>query len=157
MMMFESHRLSDQSALSAVCGLAQGTRVLTMQGELPVEYLTAGDRIITRSGPRKLLSVALAQADAPMIRVSASTIGVEQPEEDVIVSADSLLRITDWRAQALAGQPQAMIAVTRLVDGEFIRPEPAGAHRLWQLVLDGPAVIYAGGLEIGVQPVLAAA
>jgi len=157
MMMFESHRLSDQSALSAVCGLAQGTRVMTMQGELPVEYLTAGDRIITRSGPRKLLSVALVQADAPMIRVSASTIGVEQPEEDVIVSADSLLRITDWRAQALAGQPQAMIAVTRLVDGEFIRAEPAGAHRLWQLVLDGPAVIYAGGLEIGVQPVLAAA
>ena len=41
MMMFESHRLSDQRALSAVCGLAQGTRVLTMQGEMPVEYLEA--------------------------------------------------------------------------------------------------------------------
>ena len=38
-------------------GLAQGTLVLTADGNLPVEYLEAGDRIITRAGMRVLRSV----------------------------------------------------------------------------------------------------
>lgn len=35
-------------------GIARGTLVLTADGTLPVEYLDAGDRIITRSGIRTL-------------------------------------------------------------------------------------------------------
>lgn len=35
-------------------GIALGTHVLTADGSLPVEYLQAGDRIVTRSGMRTL-------------------------------------------------------------------------------------------------------
>ncbi|MGV6812438.1 MAG: hypothetical protein ACWA47_09340 [Brevirhabdus sp.] len=34
--------------------LALGTIVYTLDGALPVEYLTAGDRIVTRAGARVL-------------------------------------------------------------------------------------------------------
>jgi hypothetical protein len=38
-------------------GIALGTHVLTADGTLPVEYLEAGDRIVTRSGMRTLRGI----------------------------------------------------------------------------------------------------
>ncbi|MBU2868442.1 Hint domain-containing protein [Pacificibacter marinus] len=38
-------------------GIALGTHVLTADGTLPVEYLEAGDRIVTRSGLRTLRGI----------------------------------------------------------------------------------------------------
>ena len=35
-------------------GLAPGTIIFTLEGALPVEYLSPGDRIITRAGMRVL-------------------------------------------------------------------------------------------------------
>ena len=37
--------------------LACGTQVMTSEGLLPVEYLTPGDRIITRNGMRELRDI----------------------------------------------------------------------------------------------------
>lgn len=37
--------------------LDQGTEVLTLDGSLPVEYLSPGDRIITRNGMRVLRGI----------------------------------------------------------------------------------------------------
>lgn len=39
---------------TAACGLPIGTTILTLEGALPVEYLCAGDRIVTRAGMRIL-------------------------------------------------------------------------------------------------------
>jgi hypothetical protein len=38
-------------------GITQGTRVLTADGDMPVEYLEPGDRIITRAGIRVLRGI----------------------------------------------------------------------------------------------------
>lgn len=40
------------------CDLAPGTIVYTLDGALPVEYLNAGDRIITRAGARVLRGIS---------------------------------------------------------------------------------------------------
>lgn len=42
------------SALSPKTGLPTGTIILTLDGALPVEYLCAGDLVITRAGARVL-------------------------------------------------------------------------------------------------------
>lgn len=44
-------------------GLPAGTIVLTLDGALPVEYLTAGDQIITRAGARLLRAVTPCKTD----------------------------------------------------------------------------------------------
>lgn len=139
-----------------VCGIAMGTAVLTLQGAIPVEFLTPGDRIITRSGAQTLLAVTPLPS-AGVVRVSASTLGVEQPEEDVIVGADTPLRVTDWRARAFGGTDHAMVEARWLCDGQYIRREAAGDHRLFALAFDRPVVIYAGGIEIGIAPATAEA
>lgn len=136
-------------ALPQVRGLAAGTVVLTLAGALPVEHLTAGDRIITRSGARTLRAIrSEAVASARMVRVSASALGIDQPEDDLLLASDQPVLIRDWRAKAMKGVSQAMMPVSALVDGEYIRTEAVSGARIFTLEFDAPVVIYAGGLEL---------
>lgn len=131
-------------------GLLQGTPVLTLDGELPVEFLEPGDRILTRAGSRRLKSVEVSIVrNARMMRVGASTLGRERPEEDLLLPASQPVLVRDWRAKALAGTAQAMIAVSKLADGEYIRGEIVAEARLFTLGFEEEVVIYAGGLELG--------
>lgn len=140
------------------CGLVAGTSVLTLAGALPVEHLTPGDRIITRSGARTLRAIRVeAVPAARMIRISASALGIEQPEEDMLVSPDQEILIRDWRAKALKGATQAVVAAHKLVDGEYIRAESLSNLRVYTLEFDAPVVIYAGGVELACAAVIAQA
>ena len=135
--------------LPQIRGLAAGTVVLTLAGALPVEHLTAGDRIITRSGARTLRAIrSEAVASARMVRVCASALGIDQPEDDLLLAADQPVLIRDWRAKAMKGVSQAMMPAAALVDGEYIRAEAVSGQRIFTLEFDAPVVIYAGGLEL---------
>ncbi len=127
-----------------------GTPVLTLDGELPVEYLQPGDRILTRAGARRLrqIEVSVVQ-NARVIHIGHATLGVDRPAEEVTVSAAQQILIRDWRARAMFGTSQAMIAAARLADGEYIRAETLAVARLFTLSFDEDTVIYAGGLELG--------
>ena len=88
-----------------------GTPVLTLEGDLPVEFLQPGDRVITRAGARRITQVEVTVVrNARVVRISHGTLGVDCPTEDVTVSAAQEILIRDWRAKAMFGRPQAMIA-----------------------------------------------
>lgn len=134
-------------------GIALGTTILTLDGEMPVEFLAPGDRILTRSGARRLRGIEVTVVrQARVIRIAAGTLGVERPGEDMIVSPDQPILIRDWRAKALYGTATAMVPAARLVDGEYIRAEVMDEVRFYTLRLDGAEVIYAGGLELACVP-----
>ena len=134
-------------------GIALGTSVLTLDGALPVEFLTPGDRILTRSGARRLRSVEVTLIrNARVIRIGAGTLGVDRPGDDMIVSPDQPILIRDWRAKALYGTAAAMVPASRLVDGEYIRADVVDEVRFYTLRLDAAEVIYAGGLELACAP-----
>ena len=134
-------------------GLALGTPVLTLDGEMPVEFLTLGDRILTRSGARRLVAVEVTVVrNARVIRIGAGTLGIDRPDADVIVSPDQPILIRDWRAKALYGTATAMVPAARLADGEYIRAEVLAEVRFYTLRLDSAEVIYAGGLEMACSP-----
>ncbi|EEW24766.1 Hint domain-containing protein [Rhodobacter ferrooxidans] len=137
-------------------GLSAGTKVLTLAGVLPVEYLCPGDRIVTRDGARTLRDVHVRVVqDARMICISASALGIEQPEDDVLITPDQPILIRDWRARALKGADQALVRAENLVDGEYIYTTTLREQRLFVLEFDTAAVIYAGGLELACTPALA--
>lgn len=48
-------------------GILSGTLVLTLDGEVPVQFLCPGDRIITRSGARVLRGVEMRIEAAPVL------------------------------------------------------------------------------------------
>jgi len=130
-------------------GMLAGTRIRTLEGTLPVEYLEPGDRIVTRSGARRLVGVSvIVLAYADLIRVRASTLGHDRPDQDLLVLPAQPIVIRDWRAQALFGAAVAAIPAARLVDGEFIQRETLPEARLFILQFDDEEVVYAEGLEI---------
>lgn len=136
-------------------GLVEGSTVMTLAGARPVEALRPGDRVITRAGALVLRDIEVrTERHARLVRISASALGAERPDEDIVVAADQPILVRDWRAQALAGAACAMIPAARLADGEYIRAEARRDTRIFRLCFDGPAVIFAQGLEFGCEAVV---
>ncbi|MCU0905265.1 MAG: Hint domain-containing protein [Tabrizicola sp.] len=130
-------------------GMLAGTLVRTLDGILPVDFLTPGDRIVTRAGARRLTSVSVVtRKQIHLVRFKASTMGHDRPEQDLYLSPGQPVIIRDWRAQALYSVPVAAIPAARLADGEFICVETHHDVRLYALRFDEDEVIYAEGLEL---------
>lgn len=143
------------SGLSAPThGVAQGVVVMTMEGALPVEYLAPGDRVITRSGARRVRQIEVTTVrHARLILIGAETLGDLQPDGPMVVPATQPILVRDWRATALCGTPTALIPAARLADGEYIRAVVLDEVRLYTLVFDTSVVIQAGGIELGCEGV----
>ncbi len=141
---------ADRSAEALVpTGLAAGARVATSDGDLPVEFLQPGDRIVTRAGMRVLRDIRVIRYSGPAIRVSAHALGPDHPGLDMILPEAAQVLVRDWRAQAMFGQAQAMVAVAWLVDDEFIRNTDVADLQVFELCFDSPQVVYANGMEFG--------
>lgn len=142
----------------AGAGLLLGTPVLTLDGALPVEYIAPGDRIVTRNGLRRVTSVEVTRVEnARVVCIARDSLGLGRPQEETVVSPAQGILIRDWRAMALYGKAEAMIAAQRLCDGEFIRADILPEARFVTLRFEGAEVIYAGGLEMTCAPATVAA
>ena len=140
----------------AVLGLVAGTQVRTLDGLLPVEYLQPGDRIVTRAGARRLEAVSVVQRRmAGVVRIRATTLGHDRPEQDLLLAPGQPVLIRDWRARALYGVEVAAIPASRLADGEFIVAEVQQQVRLYTLRFAEDEVIYAEGLEVSCTAITA--
>jgi len=65
--MSQAARAGTRPDRSDAVGLLAGTRIMTAEGALPVEWLAPGDRVIARNGMRRLEAVDWrAEADAPV-------------------------------------------------------------------------------------------
>ena len=82
------------------------------------------------------------------MRIRASSLGHDRPEQDLLVAPGQPILIRDWRAKAIFGQPVAAIPAARLADGEFVCLETHRQVRLFTLRFDEDEVIYAEGLEL---------
>lgn len=130
-------------------GIPHGTPVLTLDGELPVEFLSPGDRVITRnSGSARLLARRSFRCRRNAVLIQAGSLGQMRPETDTVLPSCQNVLIRDWRARALFGQPQAMVAVGALADGEFIRDLGEMELQLHVLTFERDQIVYGGGLEL---------
>lgn len=140
------HGVPDQSGCSAI---AQGASIMTLDGQLPVEYLSAGDRIVTRAGAMCLRAVQVNVSQGPMIRVAPSSLGHDRPGHPLLLTPDTPVLVRDWRARVMFAKAQAMVAVARLVDGEYVTCVSGAGVRAFTLEFDTPQVIFADGVEVG--------
>lgn len=138
-----------QPVAAVKTAVALGTSVLTLDGDLPVEFLTIGDRVLTRAGARRLQGIVITVVqNARVIRIAQGSLGLDRPEADTIVTANQPILIRDWRAKALFGSETALVPAARLADGDYIRSEVLNEVRLYTLHFAEDVVIYAGGLEL---------
>ncbi|SLN30150.1 hypothetical protein ROJ8625_01354 [Roseivivax jejudonensis] len=129
--------------------LIAGTEVFTLDGTLPVEVLVPGDRVITRdAGAVALREVRHRHAALPLVRLRAGSLGNARPDRDLVMPARQEILVRDWRASALFGRAQALVAARRLCDGEFVSEIGTCDVSVVELVFDAPHIVYADGLEV---------
>lgn len=149
--------MQTEASVAPCTGLLAGTQILTLAGEMPVEYLSPGDRIITRSGARTLRRItARTVQNAHVVCVSAGSLGHDRPGRDLVIGADQLVLVRDWRAKALFGAPQALVPVARLADGQYVRAVTLASAQILTLEFDRAETVYADGVELGCPAFVAA-
>ncbi|WP_299657295.1 Hint domain-containing protein [uncultured Tateyamaria sp.] len=132
-------------------GLVSGTLLLTADGEIPVEYLSPGDRIITRNaGSVRLTAIQSYRTTDEAVKIAAGSLGDTKPSHHVIIPAAQMVLVRDWRAQALRGAAQAVMPAGCLIDDEFIISLGSREMTLVRLGFEAPHVVYADGLELSV-------
>lgn len=130
-------------------GFLAGTLVMTAEGELPVELLGPGDRVITRRGMAQVVAVDVrSQQNAQVVVVSPDTLGVGRPGTEMRLAPDQRILVRDWRANALWGKAEAVVPVSCLVDGGFIRQEHVALAHFVTLRLARDGMVMAGGLNL---------
>jgi Hint domain len=149
---FSAEDSAQTRSLSRHSGFVIGSKILTLDGELPVEFLSVGDRVITRdTGLAVLREIHVFEVECAMVWIMGGSLGHNKPDEDTKIAAEQKLLLRDWRSVALTGQKQALVAAEDLVDGEFVRTAGIQNTKLFQLVFDATHVIYADGLELACE------
>lgn len=129
-------------------GFPSGTLLMTGDGAIPVEFLSPGDRIVTRdAGMMRLLDMQSGIATLPAVAVAPGALGQIERRAPVILPATQKVLLRDWRARALAGRDAALIALAALVDGEFIRALGPRRMVLHHLRFAERHIVYADGIE----------
>lgn len=142
-------KLRPNSMPARKAGLISGTILLTQEGEIPVEFLSPGDRIITRdAGMVRLKTIQHRRLITRAISFAAGSLGHLRPDQDLILPAAQMVLLRDWRAQAMFGNDRAMVRADALVDDEYVCDLGPQKMLLHQLGFDAPHVVYAGGLEL---------
>ena len=131
--------------------IVAGSIIFTAEGEIPIEYLSPGDKVVTRdSGMVTLLDTFIHRIPAQAVAIKAGSLGHTRPDHNVIIPAEQNILVRDWRAQSMFGKAQTIVQAGDLIDGEFITDLGARDLHLVHLTFDRQHVIYADGLEISV-------
>ncbi len=144
----------DRDSIDLRAGIPAGSQILTLAGQLPVEHLVPGDRIITRNGARSLANVAWSKrtSGTPIIHMSQDALG-GRPNRDTWLLPDQPILVRDWRAQALWGVAQARVPAARLVDGDYVRHGALTEDTtVFHLIFDAVEIVYVDGLELASNP-----
>ncbi|MFW8636886.1 Hint domain-containing protein [Cribrihabitans pelagius] len=125
--------------------LPAGTLVKGLDGSFPVEDLRPGNLVASRRGEACVAAVRSRQALVQAVGFAPAE-GSSAP--GLILPWDQKLLIRGWRAQAMFGQPQAVVPAYELADGESARDLGLRMLTLHILEFDRPHVISAGGMEL---------
>jgi hypothetical protein len=143
---------------SVIC-FTPGTRLRTETGEVAIEDLGPGDRLLTRdSGPQSVLWTGhrrmsgarlFAMPDQRPIRLRKGALGVDRPEDDLVVSPEHRVLVTGRAALDLWGEPEVLVRAADLVGDRYITVDHS-LRETWyiHLMLERHEVIWANGLEV---------
>lgn len=155
-----SSRATDPSAdaQGGVICFTPGTRISTEHGSCAIEDLQEGDRIMTRdSGPqevlwigRKLMTGArlFVMPDLRPIRFRPGALGIERPDQELLVSPEHRMLIRGRAAQALFNTPEVLVPARDLVNGNTVYVDRAVREVTYiHVLLPHHQVIWANGVE----------
>ena len=129
--------------------------VLTERGEVPVERLGPGDRVMTRdhglqpvrwAGRRDLTQIdLLVRPEFLPVRIAQGALGAGLPERDMAVSPQHRILVTGPRSELLFGEYEVLIAATPLVGRPGIEQRLSSGVSYIHILFDAHEIVRADG------------
>lgn len=141
---------------SGVICFTPGTAIMTPQGPRLVEDLREGDQVQTRDngaqdiqwiGSRRITGARFkVMPHLRPVRIGAGALGIERPEQELLVSPEHRMLVAGPAARALFNTPEVLVSARELVNGSTIRvdhqiPVVTYVH----LLLPSHQIIWANG------------
>jgi len=129
-----------------VC-FARGTRILTANGERPIEELAVDDLVITLdhgAQPIRWIGSARVPAVGAMAPIVIEA-GVLGNHSRLKVSPQHRMLLSGWQAELLTGEEEVLVAAKMLVNDQTIRREEGGMVEYFHMLFDSHEIVIAEG------------
>ncbi|MBY6161748.1 Hint domain-containing protein [Mameliella alba] len=143
--------ISDVQQPAPVSGLLGRTRVKTLRGEVPVQDLRPGDRVLTRDNGYQVLRwtglIRPGSAMAPIgpVRIRKGALGRNAPDRALRVAPGQRLLLGGAQVRALTGQPEVLACAQHLCALPGIARPTGQAASFVQLLFDRHEVLMTDG------------
>lgn len=145
-------------ASGGVICFTPGTRIETPDGPKLIQDLREGDRVQTKDngaqdilwiGSRRMTGARLyAMPHLRPVRLKAAALGLDRPDEDLLVSPEHRLVVQGEKAMALFNTPEVLVAAKDLINGSTIAVDVnVRAVTYVHLLLPDHQVLWANGVE----------
>ncbi|MGJ8594266.1 Hint domain-containing protein [Sulfitobacter sp.] len=143
---------------SGVICFTPGTRIQTGGGDRLIEDLREGDTVQTKDnglqplrwiGQRRMSGARLfAMPKLRPIRISGGALGVDRPDEDLLVSPEHRMLIKGSAAQSLFNTSEVLVTAKDLINGTTITVDMQLREVTYiHVLLDEHQILMANGLE----------
>lgn len=129
---------------SPLFGFAAGTHIMTMRGEIPVEELNVGDRVVTRD--RGMQTLRWIGSTTQTVRHTGAVTfseGVIKNGRDLTLCASQRVVLKGTESMMRFGKREILAEAHRFLDGEHVVQSPSDDLQFFRLLLDQHEVIYA--------------
>lgn len=149
---------ADRPVLTFPTCFTRGTRIATLAGDLPVERLLPGMRVLTAdNGPQDLRWIghrrfaAADLADNPAlcpVVIAAGALGRGLPRRDLTVSQQHRVLVASRVVGRMFGAPEVLVAAKHLAGLPGIALAEAGVDvEYWHLLFDRHEVVFSEGAQ----------
>lgn len=149
---------SDAETQGAVICFTPTTRILTADGIKPIEELREGDYVQTKDngcqpiqwmGQRRMSGARLfAMPKLRPIRIRAGVFGLDEPDEDLLVSPEHRMLIKGRVAMDLFNTPEVLVAARDLIDHDSVSVDLNVREITYvHMLLPQHEILFANGVE----------
>ena len=136
----------EAAQFNVVC-FVRGTRIKTDMGEVAIEDLAEGDRVLTLDNGYQPIrwvgsSVRPAKGHMAPIRIAA---GALDNERDLLVSPQHRMLLRGWQASLMFGEAEVLVAAKALVNDHTIRVQEGGEVEYFHMLFDRHEIVFAEG------------
>lgn len=153
----QPHETTAEGSGGVIC-FTPGTRIDTPEGPRLIEDLREGDRVQTMDsgaqeiqwiGSRRMTGARLfAMPRLRPVRIATGALGVERPDQELLVSPEHRMLVQGAVAQDLFNVSEVLVAAKDLINGSTVRVDLQAREVTYiHLLLPRHEVLWANGVE----------
>lgn len=139
--------LGDANYSDLLTCFVSGTCIVTERGEIAIENLQIGDRVMTRDNglqPIRWIGASKVRGQGKFAPITFRA-GVLGNTRDLRVSPLHRMLLTGWKAEMLFGETEVLACAKHLVDGGTIFSDPCAEVTYYHLMFDQHEIVFAEG------------